>query len=200
MESAEFLSSQRARLWGFLQMSLLLVNEPHKKLAEPLSLFQGFDSQPYYETPIAFFQAGQHPLQTWLKKKHRFCLIDHIREQAGSEDFHGTNYGLLKRTSAIKLGEALTKSGILQVTSLLILQRILQNAVASKKFHTANPQKSDYQRLHLAYQEYLISKKETVCSLSETIDRLELLGNCLRNYKNSRVQSLNAITIENGDI
>lgn len=183
----------------FLQMSLLLVNEPHKKLDEPLNLFHGFDPQLCPETPLSVFQAGQHPLQIWLKKKHQLCLLDHIREQKGSEDFRRTNYGLLKRTSAIKLGEALTRSGMSQITPLLILQRVLQDAVARKQFNTANPQKADYQRLHLAYQEYLISKNEAVCSLSETIDRLELLGNCLRNYKNSRVQSLNAITIENGD-
>ncbi len=183
----------------FLQMSLLLVNEPHKKLNEPLNLFHGFKLQLCPETPLSVFQAGQHPLQIWLKKKHQFCLIDHIREQKGSEDFRRTNYGLLKRTSAIKMGEALIRSGILQVNSLLILQRVLQEAVAQKQFHTANPQKTDYQRLHLAYQKYLLSKNEAVCSLSETIDRLELLGKCLRNYKNSRVQSLNTISIENGN-
>jgi hypothetical protein len=185
----------------FLQMSLMLVSEPHKKLDQPLNLFQGFDPQLCNEwhTPIAVLRAGQHPLQIWLKKKHQLCLIGYIREQKGSEDFRRTNYGLLKRTSAIKLGEALTRSGMLQVTSLLILQRVLQDAVARKQFRTANPQKADYQRLHLAYQEYLLSKNEVICSLSETIDRLELLGNCLRNYKNSRVQSLNAIIIENGD-
>jgi hypothetical protein len=185
----------------FLQMSLMLVSEPHKKLDQPLNLFQGFDPQLCNEwhTPIAVLHTGQHPLQIWLKKKHQLCLIGYIREQKGSEDFRRTNYGLLKRTSAIKLGEALTKFGLLQVTSLLILQRVLQDAVARKQFNTANPQTADYQRLHLAYQEYLISKNAAVCSLFETIDRLELLGNCLRNYKNSRVQSLNAITIENGD-
>jgi hypothetical protein len=185
----------------FLQMSLMLVNEPHKKLDKPLNLFYGFDPQlcNKWHIPIAVLQAGQHPLQIWLKKKHRLCLIGYIREQEGSKDFRRTNYGLLKRTSAIKMGEALSKSGMLQIPSLLILQRVLQDAVARKHFHTAHPQKSDYQRLHLAYQKYLVNKNQAVCSFSETIDRLELLGNCLRNYENSRVQSLNTISIENGD-
>ena len=185
----------------FLQMSLLLVNEPHKKLDAPLNLFQGFDLQRCNEwhTSIAVFQAGQHPLQVWLKKKHQLCFLDYIRQQQGSEDFRRTNYGLIKRTSAIKLGEALSRSGILQVTSLLILQRVLQEAVAGKKFHTADPQPADYQRLHFAYQEYLVSKNEAVCSLSETIDRLKFLGNCLRGYTNSRVQSLNEITFRDGE-
>jgi hypothetical protein len=34
---------------------------------------------------------------------------------------------------------------------------------------------------------------------SDFCPSIRLIGNCLRNYKNSRVQSLNAITIENGD-
>jgi DNA-binding CsgD family transcriptional regulator len=184
----------------FLQMSLLLVSEPHKKLANrPLNLFQGFDLNRCTEwhTAIDVFQAGKHPLQVWLKKKHKLCLIDRIREQ-GAPDFLRTNYGLLKRTSAIKLGEALHRVGTPHITALLILHRALCDAVLRKEFHTAAPRSTDYQRLHVLYQLYLVNKNETVCSLAQTIERLELLGNCLRNYNHGRILSLNEIITENG--
>jgi hypothetical protein len=184
----------------FLQVSLLLVSEPHKRSDAPLNIFQGFDLKrcKKWDTTIDVFQAGKHPLQIWLKKKHRLCLTDRIREQEGLRNFLRTNYGLLKRVSAIKLGEALVRAGITQVASLLILHKALHDAVVRKEFHTAAPQEADYQRLHALHQKYLVNKQEPICSLAETKGRLELLGKCIRNYGCGRVQSLNTIINENG--
>jgi hypothetical protein len=187
----------------FLQMSLLLLSEPHKKPAgQPLNLYQGFDlnrcNNADWHTSSAVLQAGKHPLQLWLKKKHQLCLIGHLREQNGAENFLRTNYGLLKRASAVRLGEALKRYGFRQVTSLLILHRALRDAVTRRDFHTTSPQLSDFLRLHNLYQDYLREKHE-LCSLDETKRRLDLLGICLRRYSSNQMQSLNQMATENGD-
>jgi hypothetical protein len=188
---------------SLMQMSLLLISEPTKQPMEhPLHLFQGFDQHKYpdaeWHLSATDFRAGKHPLQLFLKRKHLLSLIGCIREQEGAKDFKRTNNGLLKRTSAIKMGEALARAGISQINVMLILHRVLCEMVAKKDFYTADPQSADYQKLHDAYQVALLNKQQLVCDLAQTKQRLEQLGTCIRNYDNSRMRSLNEVIRENG--
>jgi hypothetical protein len=172
-----------------LQMGMEILSEPYKE--HPLRLFDGFNLQhcsaASWHSSTADFRRGQHPIQLYLKKKFMLLLIDRIR-QCGAGDFKRTNSGLLKRTSQIKMREALSLRGNLQI-SMLVLHQVLVNM---KDFYTPQPQEADYQRLHAAYQQALNMQDLPICSLQETQERLAELGSSIRSYSNSSsMQSLN---------
>jgi hypothetical protein len=179
---------------SLLQMSILEIITP-KSDKHPINLIEGFDFQKYsdgeWQLPNAEFRAGKHPFQHFIRKKHQYLLIGSIRGHEGAKDFKRTNLGLLKRCSTILVGEALKRAGIRELAEMLILHRSLKDAVTNKQFSSSQPQEADYFRLHQYYQQYLVAKKESPCSLVETKKRLEELGCCVRNYGNSRMMSLN---------
>ncbi len=172
-----------------LQMGMEILSEPYKE--HPLHLFHGFDltqcSEANWDLSTADFRLGRHPLQLYLKRKFMLLLTDRIRQCDGAKEFKRTNNGLLKRTSQLKMREALDQRGNTQ-TSMLILHKVLGEA---KDFPTPNPQKSDYQRLHDKYQKALIVKSLPTCSLQKTQERLAELGSSIRSYSNSSMRSLN---------
>jgi hypothetical protein len=180
-----------------LQMGMEILSEPYKQ-EHPLHLFHGFDLQQCLEAnwnlSTADFRLGRHPLQLYLKKKFMLLLTDRIRQCDGANEFKRTNNGLLKRTSQLKMREALDQRGNAQ-TSMLILHKVL---VESKDFYTPQPQEADYQRLHEAYQKALIAKKLPTCSLQKTQERLAELGSSIRSYGKSNMRSLNEEVSEHG--
>jgi hypothetical protein len=173
-----------------LQMGMEILSEPYKK-EHPLHLFHGFDlqqcSKANWDLSIADFRLGRHPIQLYLKKKFMLLLIDRIRQCDGAKEFKRTDNGLLKRTSKIKMCEALNQRGNPQA-SMLILHKVL---IKSKDFYTPQPQEADYQRLHRAYQKALIVKDLPACGLPETQKRLVELGSSIRSYSTSNMRSLN---------
>jgi hypothetical protein len=181
-----------------LQMGMEILSEPYKE--HPLHLFHGFDlqqcSKANWNLSTTDFRLGRHPLQLYLKKKFMLLLIDRIRQCDGANDFKRTNNGLLKRTSEIKMREALNQRGNSQ-TSMLILHKTLVLA-GSKDFYTPQPQAGDYQRLHESYQKALIAKKLPTCSFQETQERLSELGSAIRSYGKSNMRSLNVEMGEHG--
>jgi hypothetical protein len=180
-----------------LQMGILEIIAP-KSAEQPINLIEGFDWQKYSDVewylPDVEFRAGKHPFQHFIKKKHQYLLIGSIRGHEGAQEFKRTNLGLLKRCSTIKVGEALKRAGIRQLADMLILHRSLRDAITNKLFSSSHPQEADYVRLHSFYQQDLVTKAESSCSLVETKKRLEELGCCVRNYGNSRMVSLNEFT------
>ncbi len=173
-----------------LQMGMEILSEPYKQ-DHPLHLFHGFElrqcSEDNWNLSTADFRLGRQPLQLYLKKKFMLLLTDRIRQCDGANEFKRTNNGLLKRTSQLKMREALNQRGNAN-TSMLILHKVLAE---SKDFYTPQPQEADYQRLHEAYQKALIVKDLPTCSLQKTQERLTELGSSIRNYGNSSLRSLN---------
>lgn len=173
-----------------VQMGMEILNESYKQ-EHPLHIFHGFDLQQCstanWNLPMADFRLGRHPIQLYIRKKFKTLLIDRIRQCDGAKDFKRTNNGLLKRTSQLKMREALNQRGNTQIQKMLILHRVLIDS----KFYTPQPQPSDYTMLHEAYQEALNVKKLSNCSLSQTQERLTELGSAIRNYGNSYTRSLN---------
>ena len=182
-----------------LQMGMEILSEPYKE--HPLHLFHGFDLQQCsaanWQLATADFRLGRHPLQMYLKKKFMLLLIDRIRQCDGASEFKRTNNGLLKRTSQLKMCEALHQRGHTQTSMLplLILHKVL---VGAKDFYTPQPQEADYQGLHDAYQQALIVKGLPTCSLQKTQEQLAQLGSSIRSYSNSSMRSLNEVTGEHG--
>jgi hypothetical protein len=179
-----------------LQMGLEILSEPYKE--HPLHLFHGFDlqqcSKANWNLSTTDFRLGRHPLQLYLKKKFMLLLTDRIRQCDGANDFKRTNNGLLKRTSQLKMREALNQRGDSQ-TSMLILHKVL---VESKDFYTPQPQIDDYKRLNEAYQRALIAKNLPTCSFQKTQERLAELGLAIRSYGKSNMRSLNEEVGEHG--
>jgi hypothetical protein len=179
---------------ALLQIAILEIITP-KSAEQPINLIEGFDWQKYsdaeWQLPDTEFRASKHPFQHFIKKKHQYLLIGSIRSQEGAQEFKRTNLGLLKRCSTIKVGEALKRAGIRQLADMLILHRSLKDAIINKQFSSNHPQEGDYLRLHRSYQEDLVAKAESPCSLVETKKRLEELGCCVRNYGTGCMVSLN---------
>jgi hypothetical protein len=167
------------------------------------SLIQGFSFQHSSPHPQqltdADIYAGRHPCQKYLQSKHKLVLIGSLREIDGAQDFKRTNDGLAKRTSAIKMGEALAQAGYQDIEIALILHRVLRETTKAKKFNTSAPQSADYQQLHDAYQVALAANQQPSCSLATTQERLVQLGNSIRNYSCSRIYSLNSVVKDHGD-
>jgi hypothetical protein len=182
---------------SLLQMAIMEIIAP-KSAEQPINLIEGFDWQKYSDVewclPNSEIRAGKHPFQHFIKKKHQYLLIGSIRSHEGAKEFKRTNLGLLKRCSTIIVGEALKRAGIRQLAEMLILHRSLKDAITNKQFSSSRPQESDYLRLHQCYQQDLVAKDESPCTLAETKKRLEELGCCVRNYGNSRMVSLNALS------
>jgi hypothetical protein len=180
-----------------LQMGMEILSEPYKQ-EHPLHLFHGFDlqqcSEANWNLSTADFRLGRHPLQLYLKKKFMLLLTDRIRQCDGANEFKRTNNGLLKRTSQLKMREALDQRGNAQ-TSMLILHKVL---VESKDFYTPQPQEADYQRLHEAYQKALMAKNLPTCSLQKTQELLAEIGSSIRSYGKSNMRSLNEEVGEQG--
>jgi hypothetical protein len=180
-----------------LQMGMEILSEPYKQ-EHPLHLFHGFDLQQCSEVnwnlSTTDFRLGRHPLQLYLKKKFMLLLTDRIRQCDGANDFKRTNNGLLKRTSQLKMCEALNQRGNAQ-TSMIILHKVL---VESKDFYTPQPQASDYKSLHEAYQNALMVKNLPTCSLQKTQERLAEIGSSIRSYGKSNMRSLNEEVGEHG--
>ena len=171
-----------------LQTGMEILSEPYKE--SPLHLFHGFDqqcSETNWDLSTADFRLGRHPLQLYLKRKFMLLLTDRIRKCDGAYDFKRTNLGLLKRTSQLKMREALNQRGHFQ-TSMLILHKVL---IEAKYFYTPQPQESDYQRLHNSYQKGLTAGDLPTCSLKKTRERLAELGSSIRSYSNSNMRTLN---------
>jgi hypothetical protein len=171
-----------------LQTGMEILSESYKE--SPLHLFHGFDqqcSEANWDLSTADFRLGRHPLQLYLKRKFMLLLTERIRKCDGAYDFRRTNNGLLKRTSQLKMREALNQRGNSQ-TSMLILHKVL---VEAKYFYTPQPQDADYQKLHNSYQDALTAGGLTTCSLKKTQERLAELGSSIRSYSNSNMRSLN---------
>lgn len=177
-----------------LQMTILEIIVP-KSAEKPINLIQGFDFQKCFDVewylPDAEIMAGKHSFQYYIKKRHQYLLIGAIRSHEGAKNFKHTNLGLLNRSSTIIVGEALKRAGIRQLADMLILHRSLKDAITNKKFSSRQPQEAEYLRLHQFYQQDLVAKEESPCTLAETKKRLEELGCCVRNYGHSRIVSLN---------
>jgi hypothetical protein len=189
-------------LASLIQTSLLLIGEPCKD--HPLRFYHNFDRSKYsdaaWDLSNANFYDCKHPLQKFLKNSHKLALIGYIRsEHEGAENYKRTILNVIKRTSIIKMGEALSRNGITQVTPLIILHRTFCDVVAAKGFQTQNPQEADYQRLYKAYQQALVAKQQETCSLIEMKARLDQLKYSILNYSHSgQMQSLNEVVGENG--
>jgi hypothetical protein len=177
-----------------LQMSILeiIANKSDKY---PINLMQGFELQNHadaeWNLPDGELKLGRHPFQQFIKKKHQYLLIGSIRKIEGAQEFKRTNYGLLKRCSTIKVGEALKRAGIRDVANMLILHRSLRDAIVNRKFSSSKPTEENYLYLHHAYQQNLAAKATAKCSLLETKKRLDQLGSAVRSYGNSRMITLN---------
>jgi DNA-binding NarL/FixJ family response regulator len=188
----------------FLGIVINIIFTPSNKSTNiAFSLLQGFKCQSLNQGNQEFSDADiyvyRHPCQKYLQSKHKLTLIGHLREIDGAEDFKRTNDGLAKRTSAIKMGEALSRAGYSDISTGLILHRVLRESSKNQQFNTAAPQAADYQQLHQAYQLALQANQQPICSLETTKERLLQLGASIRSYSNSRVYSLNDVAQENGD-
>jgi hypothetical protein len=188
----------------FLGIILSIIFTPaHKSMSHTFSLLQGFEVQHSSHNKRESFDADiyayRHPYQKYLQSKHKLMLIGHLREIDGAQDFKRTNDGLAKRTSIIKMGEALAHAGYSDIATILILHQVLRDSCKNKHFNTSAPQTADYQRLHQAYQMALQANQKPGCSLETTQERLFQLGTSIRSYSNSRIYSLNDVAKENGD-
>ncbi len=189
-------------LASLIQTSMLLISEPGKN--HPLHFYQNFDRSKYsdaaWNLSNANFYDCKHPFQKFLKNSHRLALIGYIRsEHEGAENYKRTILNVIKRTSIIKMGEALSRNGITQVAPLIILHHTFCDVVSAKGFQTQKPQQADYQKLYQAYQQALIAKQQKTCSLIEMHARLDQLKYSILNYSHSgQMQSLNEVMGENG--
>jgi hypothetical protein len=182
--------SANIELTDLLQIGMEILSEPYKQ-EHPLRLFQGFELQQRTKNNLSITD-----LQLWLKKKFLLLLIDRIRQYDGAKDFKRTNIGLLKRTSQVKMREALNQMGLNhQIPAMLTLHRVLCDA--RQEFYSPQPQTADYQRLNDLYQSALVVRKLPTCTLSQTQSRLTQLGLCIRSYGNSRMRSLQEVVGEN---
>ena len=152
-------------------------------LSDPQWLMHGFAPAPN----LVWFDL----LRAYSQTKFQRSLVDGIRKLPGLKHFKRTNLGMLVRTSAGRVTDALIAGGERgeRLETMVLLHQYLKETVTANKFETKNPQLVHYQEL-FARSRIQAGGAHPISDLDKLKELLTAMGNTLRNYEQPQIDSI----------